>query len=81
MGSSNVGFRFGVGLEALTGSSRSAQAFIGVGLQYETAQFDTGSSAFQVAGVPPVPSRRGWSLRLRVPFYLFPSTCSLQRRF
>ena len=72
MGSSNVGFRFGVGLEALTGSSGSAQAFIGLGLQYETAQFDTGSSAFQVAGVPPVPSRRGWSLRLRVPFYLFP---------
>jgi hypothetical protein len=71
-GSSNVGFRFGAGLEALTGSGGSSQAFIGVGLQYETSQLDPGNSIYEEARVAAVPARRGFSVRLRVPFYLFP---------
>jgi hypothetical protein len=71
-GASNVGFRFGAGLEALTGSGGSSQAFVGLGLQYETSQLDAGSSYYNTAGVPAVPARRGVSVRLRVPFYLFP---------
>jgi hypothetical protein len=71
-GASNVGFRFGVGLEALTGSSGSAQAFVGIGLQYETAQRESGQSFYEVADLPVVPARRGLSLQFRVPFYIVP---------
>jgi hypothetical protein len=71
-GSSNVGFRFGVGLEALTGSAGSAQAYLGLGLQYQTAQLESGGSFFEVAGFPAVPARRGVSVALRVPFYVVP---------
>jgi hypothetical protein len=71
-GSSNVGFRIGAGLEALTGSAGSSQAFVGVGLRYETSQLEAGSSFYQLAGVPVIPARRGLSFQLRVPFYIFP---------
>jgi hypothetical protein len=71
-GSSTVGFRFGVGLEALTGSGGSGQAFLGLGLHYETAQLEGGDSFYSLASVPVVPARRGLTAQLRSPFYIFP---------
>ncbi len=68
-----VGFRLGVGLEALTGSAGAGQAFLGIGYHFETSQPDASpDSAFGTAGLPLVPARRGVVFRLRVPFYLVP---------
>jgi hypothetical protein len=68
-----VGFRLGVGLEALTGSTGAGQAFLGFGFHYETPQNDASpNSPFDAAGLPLVPARRGITFRLRVPFYLVP---------
>ena len=71
-GSSYVGFQVGLGLEALTGSGGSAQTSLGLGVQFETSQNDTGTSFYEAAGVPVVPARRGLALRLRLPYYLIP---------
>jgi hypothetical protein len=67
-----VGFRIGVGLEALTGSTGTGQASLGIGFHYETSQNDPSDSATAKAGIPRVPSRRGVAFRLRMPFYLIP---------
>jgi hypothetical protein len=67
-----VEFRFGVGLEALTGSTGAGQLFLGVGLSYGTPQQGGEDSEFAAAGVPVVPARRGITFRLRVPFYIIP---------
>lgn len=67
-----VEFRFGVGLEALTGSTGAGEAFLGVGLSYQTAQEGGENSEQRAAGVSVVPARRGVTFRLRVPFYIIP---------
>ncbi len=71
-GGAELEFRFGVGLEALTGSTGAGQAFLGVGYSYDTAQSGPSGSAFAAAGVPVVPARQGFTVRLRVPFYVIP---------
>jgi len=71
-GSAEVEFRIGVGLEALTGSTGAGQAFLGIGYSYATPQEGPSGSNFAAAGVPIVPSKRGITTRLRVPFYIIP---------
>jgi hypothetical protein len=72
-GSGEVGFRVGVGLEALTGSTGAGQAFLGLGFHFETTQRDVSpGSPYEKAGLPLVPARRGITVRLRVPFYIVP---------
>jgi hypothetical protein len=71
-GAGEVGFRIGVGLEALTGSTGTGQASLGVGFHWETSQKASSGTALAEAGIPRVPSRRGVSVRLRMPFYLIP---------
>jgi hypothetical protein len=71
-GAGEVGFRIGVGLEALTGSTGTGQASLGFGFHWETSQKASSGSALAEAGIPQVPSRRGFSFRLRMPFYLIP---------
>jgi len=72
LGAGEVGFRIGVGLEALTGSTGTGQASLGVGFHWETSQKASSGSALAEAGIPQVPSRRGVAFRLRMPFYLIP---------
>jgi hypothetical protein len=69
-GGAEIEFRVGVGLEALTGSTGAGQAFLGLGYSYDTAQSGPSGSAFAAAGVPIVPARQGFTVRLRVPFYV-----------
>jgi len=72
-GSGEVGFRLGVGLEALTGSTGAGQAFLGLGFHYESPQQDVSpGSGYEKAGLSMVPARRGFTVRLRVPFYIIP---------
>ena len=71
-GSAEISFLLGVGLESLTGSTGTGQIYLGVGVQYETAQYDSADTAASQAGAPEVPPRRGMSLKLRMPFYLIP---------
>ncbi len=72
-GSGEVGFRVGVGLEALTGSAGAGQAFLGLGFHYESPQQDVSpNSPYETAGFSMVPARRGITVRLRVPFYIVP---------
>ncbi len=71
-GGAEIEFRVGVGLEALTGSTGAGQAFLGLGYSYDTAQSGPSGSAFAAAGVPIVPARQGFTVRLRVPFYIIP---------
>jgi len=73
VGAGEVGFRIGVGLEALTGSTGAGQAFLGLGFHFETPQRDVSpNSPYEVAGLSMVPARRGITVRLRVPFYIVP---------
>ena len=73
VGSGEVGFRVGVGLEALTGSTGAGQAFLGLGFHFETPQRDVSpDSRYEAAGLSMVPARRGITARLRVPFYIVP---------
>jgi len=72
-GSGEVGFRVGVGLEALTGSTGAGQAFLGLGFHFESPQQDASpDSPYEAAGFSMVPARRGITVRLRVPFYIVP---------
>jgi hypothetical protein len=72
-GSGEVGFRVGVGLEALTGSTGAGQAFLGLGFHFESPQQDASAdSPYEAAGFSMVPARRGITVRLRVPFYIVP---------
>jgi len=71
-GGAEIEFRFGVGLEALTGSTGAGQAFLGIGYSYATPQDGPSGSNFAQAGVPVVPAKRGITVRLRVPFYIIP---------
>ena len=72
-GSGELSVRFGVGLEALTGSTGAGQAFLSVGYQFEISQKDASpDSKFEAAKLPLVPARRGIVFRLRMPFYLVP---------
>jgi hypothetical protein len=73
VGSGEVGFRVGVGLEALTGSTGAGQAFLGLGFHFETPQRDVSpGSRYEAAGLSMVPARRAITVRLRVPFYIVP---------
>src|SRR5262249_37642678 len=50
-GSGEVGFRVGVGLEALTGSTGAGQAFLGLGFHFESPQQDVSpGSHYEAAG-------------------------------
>jgi hypothetical protein len=72
-GSGEVGFRVGVGLEALTGSTGAGQTFLGLGFHFEAPQQDVSpGSRFEATGLSLVPARRGINVRLRVPFYIIP---------
>src|SRR5262249_33208448 len=72
-GSRGVGFRVGVGLEALTASTGAGQAFLGLGFHFETPQQDVSpDSGYEAAGFSMVPARRGITVRLRVPFFIVP---------
>ena len=72
-GSGEVGFRVGVGLEALTASTGAGQAFLGLGFHYESPQEDVSpDSPFEKTGLSLVPARRALTVRLRVPFYIIP---------
>src|SRR5215813_13875 len=73
-----IAFRFGVGLEALTGASGAGLAFLQVGVAFQTAQQDNcavggcGSDPIANSGVPRVSARDGLALRARIPFWLIP---------
>jgi hypothetical protein len=72
-GSGELGFRVGVGLEALTAATGAGQAFVGLGFHYESPQEDMSpNSPYQEAGLSMVPARRGITVRLRMPFYIVP---------
>ena len=72
-GSGEVGFRLGVGLEALTGSTGAGQAFLGLGFHFEAPQEDQSpGSRYEATGLSLVPARRGINVRLRVPFFIIP---------
>src|SRR5262249_53328367 len=72
-GSGEVGFRVGVGLEALTGSTGAGQASLGLGFHFETPQDDVSpDSPYEKGGFSLVPARRGITIRLRVPFFIVP---------
>jgi hypothetical protein len=72
-GSGELSLRFGIGLEALTGSTGAGQAFLSVGYQFEISQKDASpDSLFEAAKLPLVPARRGIVFRIRMPFYVVP---------
>jgi hypothetical protein len=72
-GSGEVGFRLGVGLEALTASTGAGQAFLGLGFHFESPQEDVSpNSPYDLTGLSLVPARRALTVRLRVPFYIVP---------
>jgi hypothetical protein len=73
-----IGVRFGVGMEALTGASGAGLAFLQVGVAFQTAQQDNcavggcGSDPIANSAVPRVSARDGLALRARIPFWLIP---------
>ena len=77
-GEGEIGVRFGVGLEALTGASGAGLAFLQVGVAFQTAQQDNcavggcGTDPIATSGIPRVSARSGLALRARVPFWLIP---------
>ena len=75
-GAAEIGVRFGVGLDAVTGSSGAGLAFVQVGVVYQADQTDLcgdcGGDALSAAGIPRVPGRNGLGIRVHLPFWLFP---------
>jgi hypothetical protein len=72
-----LGVRFGLGLEALTGTSGAGLTFVQVGVAFETAQKDNcvggcGNDPLATSGIARVSARNGLALRARIPFWLIP---------
>jgi hypothetical protein len=75
-GQAEIGVRFGVGLDAVTGSSGAGLAFLQVGVVYQSDQGDvcTGSCDPTLGnhGIPRVGARNGLGTRLQMPFFVVP---------
>ena len=75
-GQAEIGFRFGVGLDAVTGSSGAGLAFLQVGVVYQSDQnaICTGSCDPTLSdhGIPRVGARNGLGTRIHIPFWLIP---------
>ncbi len=73
----DLGFRFGVGLEGVIGDAGDGLVFGQIGVHADGSSTNTivdGSSSSGVGGslTAAIPSRTGFSLRARMPFYLVP---------
>ncbi len=75
-GQAEIGFRFGVGLEAVTGSSGAGLAFLQVGVVYQSDQAAVCTSSCDPTlsnyGIPRVGARNGLGTRIHLPFWLIP---------
>jgi hypothetical protein len=75
-GQSEIGVRFGVGLDAVTGSSGAGLAFVQVGVVYQSDQGDVCSDSCDPTlgnhGIPRVGARNGLGTRIHMPFWLIP---------
>jgi len=75
-GQGEIGFRFGVGLNAVTGSSGAGLAFLQVGVVYQSDQAAVCSSSCDPTlsgyGIPRVAARNGLGTRIHIPFWLIP---------
>ena len=75
-GQAEIGVRFGVGLNAVTGSSGAGLAYLQVGIVYQSDQGDicTGGCdpTLSNAGIPRVAARNGLGTRIHIPFWLIP---------
>ena len=75
-GQAEIGVRFGVGLEAVTGSWGAGLAFVQVGVVYQSDQGDVcGDGCDPTLGahsIPRVGARNGLGTRIHIPFWLIP---------
>jgi len=75
-GQAEIGFRFGVGLDAVTGSSGAGLAFLQVGIVYQSDQAAICTSGCDPTlasyGIPRVGARNGLGTRIHLPFWLIP---------
>jgi len=75
-GQAEIGVRFGVGLDAVTGSSGAGLAFVQVGVVYQSDQGEvcTGGCdpTLSDAKIPRVTARNGLGTRIHLPFFLIP---------
>jgi hypothetical protein len=75
-GQGEIGFRFGVGLDAVTGSSGAGLAFLQVGVVYQSDQAAVCSSSCDPTlsnyGIPRVGARNGLATRIHIPFFIVP---------
>ena len=75
-GQAEIGIRFGVGLDAVTGSSGAGLAFLQVGVIYQSDQGEVCSSGCDPTlssnGIPRVAARNGLGTKIHLPFWLIP---------
>ena len=75
-GQGEIGFRFGVGLDAVIGSSGAGLAFLQVGVVYQSDQAAVCTGGCDPTlgnyGIPRVGARNGLGTRIHVPFWLIP---------
>ena len=75
-GQAEIGVRFGVGLDAVTGSSGAGLAFLQVGVVYQSDQGDVCADGCDPTlgnhGIPRVGARNGLGTRIHLPFFVVP---------
>jgi len=75
-GQAEIGVRFGVGLDAVTGSSGAGLAFLQVGVVYQSDQGDVCADGCDPTlgnhGIPRVGARNGLGTRIHMPFFVLP---------
>ena len=75
-GQAEIGVRFGVGLDAVTGSTGAGLAFVQVGVVYQSDQGDVCTDSCDPtlgrSGIPRVGARNGLGTRIHMPFWLIP---------
>ena len=76
-----AGLRLGFGAESLTGSPGTATTFLEGGIRWrrrrpQNVKAPVASSSAPRTCFPSAPARTGLRLGLRLPFWLFPGTCS-----
>ena len=75
-GQAEIGVRFGVGLDAVIGSSGAGLVFLQVGVVYQSDQGDVCTSSCDPtlgnAGIPRVGARNGLGTRIHMPFFVLP---------
>ena len=75
-GQAEIGFRFGVGLDAVIGSSGAGLAFLQVGVVYQSDQGEVCTSGcdptLSNSGIPRVGARNGLGTKIHLPFWLIP---------